>query len=334
MFFFHNCHNHSEGTQIPEIKLKQRPRIPQIRVSNTRLAQAASGCAPSVDVLPIFDVKQQSVRNPARMGYEPPALVGLVTTTSVWGKESLPSAPTDESRQMASLKYRLDFDKQKIKGNGKIGKTRKLTNVLTMIDRINLFKAKQRNNEEADIDAGAVPFNVSIEVKDKQKRKMLREANKIEQFKNIEKLVMDALLLILPYDANGYQNKFIVLPSANVLTQSQFILRDDVTKYKTPKTARLVLHGSMLLQILKTVPEMAWDTRCLSASKKNGRTTHRRIFIKIFHSRYKSNEEFKKNLRETIYFQVNDLTGQKTSLNLRKKCELQLTKRPNLCTII
>ncbi|KOX69956.1 hypothetical protein WN51_04471 [Melipona quadrifasciata] len=44
-----------------------RPRIPQIRVSNTRLAQAASGCAPSVDVLPIFDVKQQSVRNPARL---------------------------------------------------------------------------------------------------------------------------------------------------------------------------------------------------------------------------------------------------------------------------
>ncbi|KOX76773.1 hypothetical protein WN51_11197 [Melipona quadrifasciata] len=33
----------------------QRPRIPQIRVSNTRLAQAASGCAPSVDVLPISD---------------------------------------------------------------------------------------------------------------------------------------------------------------------------------------------------------------------------------------------------------------------------------------
>ncbi|KOX73427.1 hypothetical protein WN51_14473 [Melipona quadrifasciata] len=32
--------------------------------------------------LPIFDVKQQSVRNPARMGE--PALVGLVTTTSVW----------------------------------------------------------------------------------------------------------------------------------------------------------------------------------------------------------------------------------------------------------
>ncbi|KOX80302.1 hypothetical protein WN51_08479 [Melipona quadrifasciata] len=46
---------------------EKRPRIPQIRVSNTRLAQAAGGCAPSVDVLPIFDVKQQSVRNPARM---------------------------------------------------------------------------------------------------------------------------------------------------------------------------------------------------------------------------------------------------------------------------
>ncbi|KOX74935.1 hypothetical protein WN51_13496 [Melipona quadrifasciata] len=79
-----------------------RPRIPQIRVSNTRLAQAASGCAPSVDVLPIFDVKQQSVRNPARMGGVRTSLVGLVTTTkqSVWGKESLPSAPTDdESRQ-------------------------------------------------------------------------------------------------------------------------------------------------------------------------------------------------------------------------------------------
>ncbi|KAK1126362.1 hypothetical protein K0M31_005000 [Melipona bicolor] len=42
--------------------------ILQILVSNTRLAQAASGCAPSVDVLPIFDVKQQSVRNPARIG--------------------------------------------------------------------------------------------------------------------------------------------------------------------------------------------------------------------------------------------------------------------------
>ncbi|KOX76173.1 hypothetical protein WN51_11913 [Melipona quadrifasciata] len=50
----------------------QRPRIPQIRVSNTRLAQAASDCAPSVDVLPIFDVKQQSVRNPARMGANQP----------------------------------------------------------------------------------------------------------------------------------------------------------------------------------------------------------------------------------------------------------------------
>ncbi|KOX70100.1 hypothetical protein WN51_04840 [Melipona quadrifasciata] len=60
-----------------------RPRIPQIRVSNTRLAQAASGCAPSVDVLPIFDVKQQSVRNPARMGDQSPIL-GLVTTTSVF----------------------------------------------------------------------------------------------------------------------------------------------------------------------------------------------------------------------------------------------------------
>ncbi|KOX81021.1 hypothetical protein WN51_05708 [Melipona quadrifasciata] len=45
----------------------KRPRIPQLRVSNTRLAQAASGCAPSVEVLPISNVKQSSVRNPARM---------------------------------------------------------------------------------------------------------------------------------------------------------------------------------------------------------------------------------------------------------------------------
>ncbi|KOX80806.1 hypothetical protein WN51_03868 [Melipona quadrifasciata] len=53
-------------TCLLQSNLRVRPRIPQIRVSNTRLAQAASGCAPSVDVLPIFDVKQHSVRNPAR----------------------------------------------------------------------------------------------------------------------------------------------------------------------------------------------------------------------------------------------------------------------------
>ncbi|KOX80397.1 hypothetical protein WN51_06686 [Melipona quadrifasciata] len=58
---------------LQAVLLLQRPRIPQIRVSNTRLAQAASGCAPSVDVLPIFDVKQQSVRNPARMGANQPS---------------------------------------------------------------------------------------------------------------------------------------------------------------------------------------------------------------------------------------------------------------------
>ncbi|KOX75264.1 hypothetical protein WN51_13305 [Melipona quadrifasciata] len=56
-------------------KSEARPRIPQIRVSNTRLAQAASGCAPSVDVLPIFDVKQQSGGTPLGMGG--PALVGF-----------------------------------------------------------------------------------------------------------------------------------------------------------------------------------------------------------------------------------------------------------------
>ncbi|KOX68258.1 Serine/threonine-protein phosphatase 2B catalytic subunit 2 [Melipona quadrifasciata] len=61
-----------EETQFWKPQRLNRPRIPQIRVSNTRLAQAASGCAPSVEVLPIFDVKQQSVRNPARMGANQP----------------------------------------------------------------------------------------------------------------------------------------------------------------------------------------------------------------------------------------------------------------------
>ncbi|KOX68169.1 Polypeptide N-acetylgalactosaminyltransferase 2 [Melipona quadrifasciata] len=60
-------------TQLAEYSFQNRPRIPQIRVSNTRLAQAASGCAPSVDVLPIFDVKQQSMRNSARMGANQPS---------------------------------------------------------------------------------------------------------------------------------------------------------------------------------------------------------------------------------------------------------------------
>ncbi|KOX70738.1 hypothetical protein WN51_02162 [Melipona quadrifasciata] len=36
------------------------PTIPRLRVSNTRLAQAASDCAPSVEVLPISDVKQKN----------------------------------------------------------------------------------------------------------------------------------------------------------------------------------------------------------------------------------------------------------------------------------
>ncbi|KOX68274.1 hypothetical protein WN51_07626 [Melipona quadrifasciata] len=59
-----------------------RPRIPQIRVSN-------SGCAPSVDVLPIFDVKQQSVRNPARMGG--PALVEISDSLYNEGRYVYPS---------------------------------------------------------------------------------------------------------------------------------------------------------------------------------------------------------------------------------------------------
>ncbi|KOX73911.1 hypothetical protein WN51_13989 [Melipona quadrifasciata] len=53
-------------------KVLQPSGIPQLRVSNTDwLAQAASGCALSVEVLPIFDVKESSVRNLARMGASP-----------------------------------------------------------------------------------------------------------------------------------------------------------------------------------------------------------------------------------------------------------------------
>ncbi|KOX73874.1 hypothetical protein WN51_13952 [Melipona quadrifasciata] len=61
-------------------------------------AQAASGCAPSVEVLPISDVAANKAEcgNTARM-HGPSSLVGLVTTTSVWGKESLPSGPTEMS---------------------------------------------------------------------------------------------------------------------------------------------------------------------------------------------------------------------------------------------
>ncbi|KOX72367.1 hypothetical protein WN51_01466 [Melipona quadrifasciata] len=53
--------------------------IPRLRVSNTRLAQAASGCAPSVEVLPIFDVKQAACGTPARRGDRrpKPAFSGL-----------------------------------------------------------------------------------------------------------------------------------------------------------------------------------------------------------------------------------------------------------------
>ncbi|KAK1130296.1 hypothetical protein K0M31_018433, partial [Melipona bicolor] len=51
------------------------PTIPRLRVSNTRLAQVASGCAPSVEVLPISDVKQNRCGNTARMDGRP-ALAG------------------------------------------------------------------------------------------------------------------------------------------------------------------------------------------------------------------------------------------------------------------
>ncbi|KAK1129800.1 hypothetical protein K0M31_019509 [Melipona bicolor] len=80
------------------------PTIPRLRVSNTQLAQAAGGCAPSVEVLPIFDVKQAACGTPLGMGGDPrgPALAGVVITTTsvVWGvKESLPSAPLMSPRQ-------------------------------------------------------------------------------------------------------------------------------------------------------------------------------------------------------------------------------------------
>ncbi|KAK1132836.1 hypothetical protein K0M31_014206 [Melipona bicolor] len=68
------------------------PTIPRLRDSNTRLAQAASGCAPSIEVLPIFDVKQNSVRNSARMGGQTSPIVGF-SYNNKRRKESLPSTP-------------------------------------------------------------------------------------------------------------------------------------------------------------------------------------------------------------------------------------------------
>ncbi|KOX70236.1 hypothetical protein WN51_05514 [Melipona quadrifasciata] len=80
------------------------PRIPRLRVSNTRLAQAASGCAPSVDVLPISDVKQATIRNLARRvlgGWCQQPSRGSYNNNSVWGIRSRAAInPTDdESRQ-------------------------------------------------------------------------------------------------------------------------------------------------------------------------------------------------------------------------------------------
>ncbi|KAK1126296.1 hypothetical protein K0M31_004924 [Melipona bicolor] len=55
--------------------------IPRLRVSNTRLAQAASGCAPSVEVLPISDVAANKAEcgNTTRM-YGPSSLAGNDST--------------------------------------------------------------------------------------------------------------------------------------------------------------------------------------------------------------------------------------------------------------
>ncbi|KOX75265.1 hypothetical protein WN51_13306 [Melipona quadrifasciata] len=64
---------------------EQSPRLLSVTAqdsSNTGFEHsttAASGCAPSVDVLPIFDVKQQSGGTPLGMG-GPPALVDCTLT--------------------------------------------------------------------------------------------------------------------------------------------------------------------------------------------------------------------------------------------------------------
>ncbi|KOX78646.1 hypothetical protein WN51_07507 [Melipona quadrifasciata] len=78
-----------------------RPRIPQLRVSNTRLAQAASGCAPSAEVLPISDVKQkQSAATPlggntARM-HGPSSLAGsVINILTTWTRDAVSSGPRD-----------------------------------------------------------------------------------------------------------------------------------------------------------------------------------------------------------------------------------------------
>ncbi|KOX73219.1 hypothetical protein WN51_00330 [Melipona quadrifasciata] len=62
---------------------------PRLRVSNTRLAQAASGCAPSVEVLPISDVAANKAEcgNTAKMR-APTSLAGSYDT-SVWAGQLL-----------------------------------------------------------------------------------------------------------------------------------------------------------------------------------------------------------------------------------------------------
>ncbi|KOX73217.1 hypothetical protein WN51_00328 [Melipona quadrifasciata] len=73
-----------------------RPMIPQLRVSNLRLVDAASGCAPSVEVLPISDVAANKAEcgNTAKMR-APTSLAG-----SVWVASDLwPQSCTFENKE-------------------------------------------------------------------------------------------------------------------------------------------------------------------------------------------------------------------------------------------
>ncbi|KAK1131913.1 hypothetical protein K0M31_016060 [Melipona bicolor] len=76
--------------------------------------QAAGGCAPSVEILPISNIKQSSVRNLARMGgggggCSRASLAGLVTITGVWGKstqKSLEGSHQTQRRGQRNFEYK------------------------------------------------------------------------------------------------------------------------------------------------------------------------------------------------------------------------------------
>ncbi|KOX70431.1 hypothetical protein WN51_04834 [Melipona quadrifasciata] len=146
---------------------EKRPTIPQIRVSNTRLAQAASGCAPSVDVLPIFDVKQQSVRNPARMGGPTSLSVTQIAIeserTRTWDS---PLARPENFQAHRNENYRARAISFEAKGNNlALHIRRKVKRIIEKVSQLfPRFKQKMRGSPTEDEDErGGGGFRISGE---------------------------------------------------------------------------------------------------------------------------------------------------------------------------